>query len=364
MRRWCLGSALVVALVVAASSPASARVTTARLTFERALGAELCPTPEAVRAAVARRLDRDPFTVDGTTDIRCVVSGDAGGLHARISIADDPGAPPTERIISSPRTDCRELAEAIELVLSIAINPRLALVQSASPPVASGKAVSADEGTPAPATPSVSEPGPNPVPAPPEPPPSAPPTPSAPLVATASPVLLRDVGSPEPHAPRTWDILVGVEALGSAGLGPGLAPGAGIEVGLSRKQWSLELDGRAVASSSTDVAGGSVSAWLASLSIAPCRHFAALAACAVAGAGVLRGRGEGFAITDATTLPTFSAGARVAWEKLVGDNWWMRVSAELNAVLGRATLQLDGNDAWMAPRINGVLVLSGGKRFR
>jgi hypothetical protein len=329
VRGWCLVNALVAAVVVAASSPASARVTTARLEFERSSGAERCPAPEEVRAAVARRLDRDPFADDGATEIRCLVSGDAAGLQARISITGDPSRAPTERILSSPRADCRELAEAIALVLSIAINPRLALVQ-AEPATASPYAA-------------------------PEPPPSAPPPPPAALAVTVP---------PEPRTPRTWEMLVGVEALGSIGLGPGLAPGAGIAVALSKEQWSLELDGRAVASSSTDVSGGTVSAWLASLSVAPCRRFGDWAACAVGGVGVLRGRGVGFARTDATTLPTFSAGTRVTWGKAVGDHWWMRVSAEVNAALGRAHLLLDGNEAWVAPRINGVLVLSGGKRFR
>jgi hypothetical protein len=78
----------------------------------------------------------------------------------------------------------------------------------------------------------------------------------------------------------------------------------------------------------------------------------------------VRAQGERFAVTDTTTLPTFSAGARVALERSVGDNWWFKVSAEVNALLGRAHLLLDGNEVWVAPRINGLVVVSGGKRFR
>jgi hypothetical protein len=128
--------------------------------------------------------------------------------------------------------------------------------------------------------------------------------------------------------------------------------------------WSLELDGRAVGPSSAEVAGGTVSAWAAALALAPCRHVGSFAACVVGSAGVLRGGAQGFAIARSTTLPTFSAGARAVWEQPVGERWWLRAGADFGAVIGRAHLLVDGNEAWVSPRINATLVIGAGARFR
>ena len=57
------------------------------------------------------------------------MSADTAGLHARIAIAGDADRLPAERLLSSARLDCRDLADSIELALSIAINPRLALAR-------------------------------------------------------------------------------------------------------------------------------------------------------------------------------------------------------------------------------------------
>src|SRR4051794_6145771 len=136
VRRRCFIAAIVASSVAAlAPSLAAARIASARLTVERGQGAELCPDPHALRDAVVRRLGVDPFTDDGVTDIHVTVSGDSTGLHARIAIAGDPNRLSAERLLSSARLDCRDLADSIELALSIAINPRIALALSAPPPV-------------------------------------------------------------------------------------------------------------------------------------------------------------------------------------------------------------------------------------
>jgi hypothetical protein len=170
-------------------------------------------------------------------------------------------------------------------------------------------------------------------------------------------------GGAEPRTQTGGQLSLGVDVLAATGLGPGPALGVGVDVGVRRRRWSLELDARAVMPSRADMAGGTVTAWLGMLALAPCGHFHAFAACAVGGVGALRGRGEGFVLTDSTTLPTFSVGARVVWERSVGERWWVRASAELNAVVGRAHLLVDGNEAWVSPRINAILVVSGGSRF-
>ena len=347
----------IVASSVAAPAPslAAARVSSARLTVERGKGAELCPAPQAVREAVVRRLGLDPFTDDGVADIHVTVSADTAGLHARIAIAGDANRLPAERLLSSARLDCRDLADSIELALSIAINPRLALAPSA--PVAAPPPVSG----PAPPPPS----GPAPLPASSTAPPSAR-LPTAPQAPARPPVVVanrEEAGAAGPRAKVGGQLSLGVDALGTAGLGPGPALGAGVDVGIRRRRWSLELDARAVMPSSTDLTGGTVTAWLGMLALAPCGHFHAFAACAVGGFGALRGRGEGFVLTGSATLPTFSVGARVAWERPVGERWWLRTSAELNAVVGRAHLLVDGNEAWASPRINAILVVTGGSRF-
>jgi hypothetical protein len=327
--------------------------TTAQLDFQRRPGAELCPAAPAVRSAVAQRLGFDPFRPDGAKRIRCTVGGDDAGLVARIEVADEAGRVAAERVLTSPLADCRELSDAIVLALSIAINPLLAL-EPARPPVGGPSPSPAPAGTAA-ATP------PPPPAAPAEVPPAAP-AEAPPPIPKPRPVATNSSTSP-PASARLGELSLGIDALVAVGLGPGPAFGTGLRVGLGRTRLLLELEVRAVASTSVSVDGGSIVAWAGMVSLAPCARFGAFAACALGSVGGVRAHGEGFALPQTATLPYAAVGARALAQRRLGRGWWVRAAADLNGVVARSHLLLDGEEAWVSPRVNGVLALSAGAHF-
>jgi hypothetical protein len=358
--RWRLAAAIAVAIAVDGTAfggtpnGAGAGTLTARLEFERGPGAELCPAPELVKRAVIGRLGLDPFTDDGVRRIRCTVNGDAGGLRARIEITDDPAQEPAERLLSSPRRDCNDLAEAIELALSIAINPMLALVPASAPVAAPVSAPAATSPTPAPVR-AVGR--------------TVPPTPQvAAVVAVASlspatppplPVVrVRSAGRPTARV-----LSLRLDALAAAGVGPAPALGGGLGLSVRQRQLSLEIDARAIGPSGAAAGGGRVVTWVGMLSLAPCAHWSSFAGCAVGSVGGMWAEGEGFALSETSTVPYFAAGARLAWERSLGDRWWLRAALDASAVVGRARLLLSGRDAWVSPRVNAVLGLGAGVHF-
>jgi hypothetical protein len=94
----------------------------AELSWVRAGGAESCPAPSAVRAAVAARLGRDPFTRDAAVSFEVVVERRTSGWAARIvAQGTDQGA--GSRELASDAPSCDSLAEAVALAIALAIDP-------------------------------------------------------------------------------------------------------------------------------------------------------------------------------------------------------------------------------------------------
>jgi hypothetical protein len=339
-------------IAVAMCSPFSAAgaVRSPRLIVERSPGADRCPSPDEVRQEVVRRLGTDPFSEDGALEVRCTIAVDADGLHALIAVAG-PERRPAERRLSSPQRDCRELADAIELALAIAVDPRVALRR----PPASVSQPSVPE-SPDVAVPSSAAP----VPAPrPETPTPRPPDASA-VVATIERPSQALVA-----ARSARELWLGIELLGIAGLVPGPTAGVGVSASFRAERSALELDLRATAPGSVDVEGGSVSAWAGTLAVAPCalRRSGELAACLVGRGGIVRGHGQDFALRHRATLPYVATGLRLALQRSFAAHAWFGAGLDVDVVLVRAHLDVDGVNAWTASRVNAQVGLRGGWHF-
>jgi len=138
----------VVAMIAAASlstlatSPAWAKAPpSVRLEYSRAPGAaQACPDEAAVRRAVAALLAFDPFREPAELVVHATLNSAEGGLAARLEVTTSSNEARGSRQISSRRGDCTELASAMELAISIAINPFLLMPkhpeQPAPPPPA------------------------------------------------------------------------------------------------------------------------------------------------------------------------------------------------------------------------------------
>ncbi len=191
-------SAALAAFVAVMAAPGVARAgePTLQLAWVRGPGAEGCPTSDAVRAAVAARTGRDPFTLSGERSFEVVITraGDTW-VGSFLDRAAD-GTVLGERRLETRSADCESISLALVLSLSLSVSSIL-------PPTA-----------PVPSS-TVAPPPPAPPPAPTEPPPRAP---SAP-VAPAGPRLARGAFALSPIA--------------AAGLLPDIAFGVSSDVQLA-----------------------------------------------------------------------------------------------------------------------------------
>ena len=252
MRPWVLafGAGLLLAV-----SGARAEVPTAPLTLElsRGAGAERCPDGEWLKGGLAKRLAQDvrPPRAPIAERVRVAIERTADGFVARIAALGMEGG--TRRLLDTGE-DCAGLGEALLLMLSMIADGRL-------PPVT---------------------------------PPS-----DAPIV---------------PPPERPWE--VGASVVGSSGILGTPTPGLGLDVlwhpwpriatGLSAF-WlpARGLDRGSGSASFTVVAGMAKVCW----GILPFGGRTFPAVCAQAGAGSLRGEGDGYQQARAVWVPWLVAGA-------------------------------------------------------
>ncbi|MFZ5471031.1 MAG: hypothetical protein ACOZIN_16505 [Myxococcota bacterium] len=288
---------------------------TARFSYVRHPGAEGCPDEDSVRRAVSARLGREAFHDDAELLVQAVVERASPGLLARVSLSDRAGRTLGKRDIASPVNDCRELASAMELAISVAIDPVAAM--RVAPPV--------------------------PVPPPPAPPP---------------PVVQAE---PAPPPPRGIDL--GLSAWVSAGDAPALSPGLSID---ARYRWriaSLGLEAGAGFPTSSPASIGRVVSSRLLASVVPCLHHRAFFGCAKASAGALTVAGDG--LDEARAVSTFYAalGARAGAELSLHSSFALRAYVEALAPLARISVRV-GNDAvWSTPTFAGAAGLGGFFRF-
>ena len=165
--------AAVFLLVIADASGARAEPPsrpTARLEYQRKKGAEQCPGEAELRAYVAARLGRDPFTTDSSRRIVSTVARKGRGFVGTMDLFENGEKSWSQGPIEDP--DCARLVDEI-LALAMVIN-------LSEPPTAS----------PAEASPAVSTPAPAP-----SPPPAEKPAPPGEKPAAVGP----DLG-PDPEA--------------------------------------------------------------------------------------------------------------------------------------------------------------------
>ena len=125
-------STLLICLCAASSAlPASAQErASADLRYTRDTAARRCPERAAIMSAVAVRLGYVPWRPDAERIVEVTMRRRGRGLEARMLLRDRAGKVKGQRRIRSASRDCKELAAAMELAISIAIDP-LSLGRSA-----------------------------------------------------------------------------------------------------------------------------------------------------------------------------------------------------------------------------------------
>lgn len=299
--------ALILTIALAAEEP------TAVLEVVRGPGAEACPTQRDFENAVTARLGRAPFTPSAPLQLKVSLTLESGVLFGRIVATDGKGVPRT-REVSSKTRDCSELAKAIELALTLSIDPRRGLITPTPTPTP----------TPAPSPTQTTPPAPTPTPAPPSPP----------IQAT-----------------------FGLGLLGTVGTSPLPTGGASASIGLRRGWMQLELLGRAELPRSLSVEGGTVTAFtlLGELAFGARGQYWAVGL--LASGGALRVEGSGFFSNNRVTVPLALLGARAMALWPVHPSWTLGLELRGQAHLIRTTVNVGATQVWQTPAIAGAVGL-------
>lgn len=300
------GSAIVL-LVALGAAP------TARLSYEVRPGVEGCPDEQWVRNAVAARLGREPFEPTAATVVRARIDrGEGPALEAQVEVERADGTTGRRRL-DSPTGDCLELASAVELAITLAIEP---LWLTKKPP-------------PEPSPPVVS---PAPAPAPVVPPP-APPTP------TPTPLELR--------------VRLGV--LGTAGGVPGFTGGLLVGGVIAWPRVSVALEGRAHLPSGVDFGFGKASTFSALGSVVPCLRAGWFSGCAVVSVGAFQVESTAAEVRRQTTVMA-QAGARATADVRLGRRFALVPWLEGAVILTRTSIVSGTSTLW----VTWPVALSGG----
>src|SRR5262249_43222302 len=128
-----------VAAVALLSSPLALAGEPSRLVYVRGEGASTCPNESTLRQAIAARIGFDPFGAGArpsAREVRVIIDRRAGGLTAIVEVRGEDGALEGERSIESSASSCEELASAVVVTVSVALDPSARRAPAAQVPVA------------------------------------------------------------------------------------------------------------------------------------------------------------------------------------------------------------------------------------
>jgi hypothetical protein len=301
--------------------PAEAAAPQAHLLYVRERGAEDCPDDVAMRATVAAHLGREPFSEHAGTTVSVTLSGTINGLRAKIELVDAVGEVTGARELQSRRRDCVDLAPAVALAISLAVDP----LSGAPEPDAA---------------------------------PSPSPSPSPSPIVSASANASASVKAAVPPLPK-YRFRLGAGTLAALGAAPGVGFGFTVTGGLRGPHFSANLEGRAdLPSTGQRAAGGQVAAAQYNGSVIPCFHQGVFAGCGIVQLGAQVSSATGFPITYDATSFTAALGVRAAAELPLSRHLELQASADLLAPLTRTVLEADGRKLYETAPVNGAFHLA------
>lgn len=329
MRRW-LGRAgwLIAWAGICWPRPALAEEK-ARLVYVRGSGAEDCPNEVQLRLWVIARLGYDPFSPQASRVVIARIEGRAQQLQATVEVADQQGVSTGRRDLSSKAAQCQELARALALSISLAIDPERA---SAAPAQAAPASV---------------------------------PEPTAPTEPPA-PVLLPSKAT-EPaatHNSATWRLTVGAAFVGASGVLPGPAWGGSIDIGIRRHWLSLAFEGRGLKALARELQPrGELSGSLLGSAVVGCGHLDAFRLCLVGQVARQGLSSSGVTRPSSSSAPYAAVGGRLGWAWPFARHFALLLGLEATVNLTRNSAALDMLQVWKAPSFGGALTSGIETRF-
>jgi len=292
----------------------------ARLVYVRGAGAENCPAEVNLRLLIIARLGYDPFSPQASRLVLSRVELNGPDLVGSLEVVDQGGISSGRRELTSGR--CDELARALALSISLAIDPERASQPSPNTPPTKSEAA------PTAAT---------------EPPPAAAPVERAPPAKG-------DARSASNHA------FAGFALSASTGTLPAPAFGAVASVGVRSGALSLSLEGLAEQSSSTDVTPrGRLSGTLFGAGVAGCWRTGDLSLCGLGLGGVQRLSSSEVVSPGASSGPFVAVGPRVGWAVPLGARLDFVAALAGLWSFARNNAELSGREVWRAPPVSASL---------
>jgi hypothetical protein len=328
-------------------------VTHPKLLYVRESGAEACPTAAELRELVSARLGYDPFDDAGDMSLLVRASRDEHGLVGTVELIDAMGQPRGQREIVTQGEGCAELAQALSLSMSIAIDPERAL-QAAQPPVALPVAPeAASPSTTAPPGEPKSASGPGPA------------APLGPVSAKGAPLyLVRDRASPRGDGARGARLQLTVAALTLLGVAPNPAFGGSLTAQGRRGAWSLGAGARFARSASAPVDGSAdLAATFAAGEANGCFQHAPFEHCTALLLGAT------WIWSNRVTAPRADVGVfgALAWRSgvvaAISQRFDLVAQVEGSLVLSPIHPQVNDRDVWYAPRVVGGLAAGARAHF-
>jgi hypothetical protein len=279
---------LVFVTFVVAAAPARAQPSApqrARLVYLVDPTAVGCPSTDELRGAVNARAGHELFGEPSDRTLDVTIRRRDAAYEATVELPDTPGS--AKRELRS-EVGCAELATAVALVASIALDPESILR------------------------------------------PAPPPPPLPPVTAAATP---------------SWRALVGLGPRIGWGTAPRTTFGLALSAAAMSQRFALGAELAGFAPADTSYGRGAVSVLPLALAVLPCGMTSHFELCGVARAGLLRGSGAGFAQDFETWKAFAAAGLRIAAFKDLG-RLRVRASGETTGVIPVTRFKVDETVAY------------------
>ncbi len=304
-----------------------------RLVYVRDPTATACPDEGAFRRAIERRIGSDPFSAWGSAAIVVRVARRGPEYFATVERVEH-GTSLGARALSSDASECLSVVDAAALAISIALEADRAPKPSTSADPASERDT---------ARPTALGPATEPL------------APAVPLDTAGGQAA--DRSAPPPPGDRAGRArgAIGLDGVISVATAPSVAAGATAWGAVRVRSFSFgaELSSDAPSSGGTALAGR-VSTWLVAGTLAPCIHAWLFFGCALGEFGVLHGAGVGVRVPR-SGLDAFAAvGPRLGIEVPLIGPLLVRIRGDMLLNLQRATVNLDGQPAWIASPVAAV----------
>lgn len=285
------------------SSADATRANPARLEYSAPDMGGRCPTRESFEDIVAARLGYGAFADDGERLVTAHIEDAGTELRAHVEVRSRSGEVEGTRDFDGGANECSDIVQAMAVTIAVTIDP-----SSLTGPVP-----------------------------PPEPEPAA-------VVGPAPPV----VTSPPSEA---WHAGFYLDAALNLMSTPGVALGPRLGVGLSRRSFSIAVEGemdRQLGYAQSD-ASDRIAAHVYTGAVVPCLIKSVVQACVVARFGAFVGESQN--LDNATIVTRFwsSAGGRLGLQLPVTDFFSLRMNADFAFLISRTDLTVDGASVWQAP---------------